>query len=157
MAQLDPIAHLKSSLELQTTRMVNDLHALPAETLGTSHAGCARSPLYIVAECSGVNRWFAAALLHPGTPRPSAEERDAYYASIDSTEKAIAELRSSVEELKAAYDGLDVNALGDQVEGMLNRPATLFAIASLPIGHMMYHDGQLNYLQTLHNDDTIHW
>jgi hypothetical protein len=37
------------------------------------------------------------------------------------------------------------------------RPVQKFGPASLPINHMMYHDGQFNFLQTLYGDDKIHW
>jgi hypothetical protein len=32
-----------------------------------------------------------------------------------------------------------------------------FALAHLASIHMMYHDGQLNYIQSLHGDGEIHW
>ena len=36
-------------------------------------------------------------------------------------------------------------------------PATRLAAAGIASMHMMYHDGQLNYVHMLHGDMEMHW
>jgi hypothetical protein len=157
MPALNVKEYLVSSLRMQHTRLVNDLKALPNETHLRSYAGCARTPLYMIAECAWVNDWMATFLETGKSDRLPREEQDALFGSVDTAEKALAMLDNSVNRLAAAYEALDENTLGDITDQPLGRPTPKFAPASLPIGHMMYHDGQLNYIQTLLGDDKIHW
>ena len=57
----------------------------------------------------------------------------------------------------AAFETLDENTLGETSDIPFGRPMSRMAIAELPAIHMMYHDGQLNYVQTLNGDKDIHW
>ncbi len=91
------------------------------------------------------------------TPRPSPEQRDAHLRSFDTEEKALAYLAQETARLLEAIDALDPVTLGDTSDEPLGRPMSLFAVAELPAMHMMYHDGQLTYLQTLHGDTENHW
>ena len=157
MAALDLKAYLISSLRMQYSRLLKDLQALPEETHSRSHAGCARTPLYMVAECAWVNNWIAGFLQTGNSDRLSQEEQDARFNSVDTTEKAISLLEESVATLTAAYEALDPDTLGDISDKPFGRPMPKFAPASLPVNHLMYHDGQLNYIQTLLGDDKVHW
>ena len=65
-------------------------------------------------------------------------------------------LEEQTQRLVDALGNLDVNTLGDMVEGPMG-PTPRLAIAQLPATHMMYHDGQLNYIQTLYGDKEMHW
>ena len=157
MAELDVKAYLIASLKQQHGRLVKDLQALPPETHLKSFAGCARTPLYMVAECAWVNGWIAELLEGGPAKRMTDEEEEAFYGSVDTAEKALAMLDASVAKLKAAYDSLDAETLGDITDKPFGRPVPLFQPAFLPISHLMYHDGQLNYIQSLYGDDKIHW
>lgn len=96
----------------ETAKMyINDLGHIPEDKLASVPMGKARPPLEFTAECAGFNGFVAAALA--GTPRevPSEEQRSAYYASIDSLEKATAELNSSVNQLAAAIEAQSQESL----------------------------------------------
>ena len=89
--------------------------------------------------------------------RRAPEEREAYLNSFDTAEKVLAYLDSSCAELVEAIDGFDDNEWGDVTNFPFGRPMTFFGVAELPSIHQFYHDGQLNYIQTLYEDREIHW
>lgn len=157
MAGLNVKEYLVNSLRMQHGRLVKDLNTLPEEARAKSYAGCAKSPLTMIAECAWVNGWIVEVIEGGPAKRLTDEEEAALFGSVDTTEKALAMLEESVAKLSAAYEALDENTLGDLTDKPFGRPVPLFQVASLPIGHLMYHDGQINYIQTLHGDDKIHW
>ena len=159
MSDLQPRAHLRAFIELAYRRLAADLRAIPEDIVNVSPGGDARPALHIVAECATVNGQIAASL-STGAPllRLSPEEREAHLRSFDTAEKALAFLAQETQKLLEAVDGLDESTLDDEVSReVMGRPITRFALAELPAGHMMYHDGQLNYIHTLHGDRQIHW
>ncbi|HZO90085.1 MAG TPA: DinB family protein [Chthonomonadaceae bacterium] len=157
MSALQPKQHLREMIQSARHRLVNDLKAIPAEKQNERPGGCARSALHIVAECATLNGTIATFLRTGTMNRLSREEREAHLRSFDTEETALAYLEQETQRLLEAVDTLDENTLGDVSTEPLGRPMSRFALAGLPAGHMMYHDGQLNYIQTLHGDDKIHW
>lgn len=157
MAALEPKAHLRGFTERAHRLLTNDLKAIAADKNNVCPGGCARPALHIVAECAALNG-FIARILRGETPeRPGPEQREAHLRSFDTVEKALAYLEEQTQSLLAAIDTLDETTLGDVSEQPLGRPMSRFALAELPASHMMYHDGQLNYIQTLHGDGQMHW
>ncbi len=158
MSFLDQKAHLEAMTRNQTTRLVNDLKAIPAEKQNVSLGGTARAPLNIVAECGMVNG-FVAAFLATGTApeRPSGEARDTFLASFDTEEKALTYFAAQTEALIAAFHGLSEETLAETTSELFGRPMTRLAVAELPAIHMSYHDGQLNFIHSLLGDSQMHW
>lgn len=157
MAALDPKQHLIGFTKLTSTRLANDLKALDAEKSVLCPGGSGRTPVHIVAECALVNRFVAGWLKTGETNRGSSEEREKIMTSYDTKEKALALLEEETQNLLAVLESLDPATLGDESEQPLGRPMSRFAVAELPAAHMMYHDGQLNYIHTLHDDTDMHW
>lgn len=150
--------HLRAQTERAHRLLTNDLKAIALDRQNASPGGVARPALHIVAECAMVNA-FIADYLRTGTaaPRPSPEERETRLRSFDTAEKALACLDQATQNLLQTIEALDESTLGEISDQPLGRPVTRFALAELPSVHMMYHDGQLNYLQTLHGDSVNHW
>lgn len=157
MAALDPKQHLIGFTQLMHDRLANDLKALDDAKSVLCPGGAGRTPVHIVAECALVNRFVATWLTTGETNRGTSEEREALMASHDTKEKALALLEEETQKLLAVLESLDPETLGDELEKPLGRSLSRFAVAELPAAHMMYHDGQLNYIQTLHDDTDIHW
>ena len=158
MSELDPKTHLKGMLARIKGLVANDLNAIPVEKRNVSPGGAGRTPLNIVAECAHVNQrcsQYLKTLVPPD--RLSPEEREAHLNSFDTAEKALAYLEETAAELAEAIDGFDDAKWGETTEFPFGRPMTLFGIAELPSVHLMYHDGQLNYIQTLYDDTEVHW
>ena len=146
----------KAATERGAKFLANNLNAIAEDKRNECTGGCAHTPLFIVAECGTVNGMVAKMLTGEAFERPSAEQRQAYLESFDTTEKALAHLSSETQSLLAAIDSLDESSFGDFVQTPIGE-RTVFGLAELPMWHMSYHDGQLNYLQTLHNDAEMHW
>jgi uncharacterized damage-inducible protein DinB len=158
MSALQPKVHLRTLLERVHHMVVKDLQAIETEKLTASPGGVARDPLHIAAELGMANRYFADYLAtRQLAPRPSPEEREAHMRSFDTLEKALTYLDQETQNLLSVIDGLDENTLGETTNDMFRLPMTLFAVAEFAAMHMMYHDGQLNYIHTLYGDKEIHW
>jgi len=156
--ELDLKAHLKGMAERMKGLLISDVRAIPADKHTACPGGCAKSPLYMIAECATVNM-MVAHYLKTGErlPRPSADERDALLKSYTDTEKTLAFLEESVVKYREAVDGFDAARFAEHNNEFFGRPMTNFGIAELVGVHMMYHDGQLNYIQMLLGDSNIHW
>jgi hypothetical protein len=158
MSALQPIAQLRGFTELAYTVFAKDLKALPDDKLNAGCGESGRAPLHIAAECGLVNQRVAGYLRGEELPRPSPEEREALLCSFDTREKALAFLEEGTQTLLKALEELDENTLGDVDEKFFEgMPMSRFSVAQLPAVHMMYHDGQLNYIQTLYGDKQMHW
>ncbi len=156
MTAFNAKAHLREATERGAKHLKNNLLALAEDKRNTCPGGCAHTPIFMVAECGAVNGMVARLLNKEVFERPSSEQRQAYLTSFDTTEKALALLEENTAKLTAAIDGLDESTLGDTVQTMIGE-RTMFGLAEIPMWHMSYHDGQLNYLQTLHDDGEMHW
>jgi hypothetical protein len=156
MSTLDIKAHLRDSTQRAHRLLTNDLKAIAADQTNVCPGGCARPALHIVAECAAVNGMIATLLEGGEFQRPSPEDRERFFASFDTGEKALAFLDQETQRLLTVYENLDESTLAD-VSTQIGRPMTRMAMAELPGWHMMYHDGQLNYIQTLHGDSEMHW
>lgn len=158
MPALNPQEHLLAMVSHVAGRLANDLKAIPDEQANACPGGCARSAVNIVAECATLNGLVARFLRTGEAPqRPTPEQRAAHLASFDTKEKALAYLEQETNALREALQAVEENTLGEVTEAMFGRPMTRYAVAELTYTHMMYHDGQLNYIHTLHGDDKVHW
>jgi hypothetical protein len=157
MTALDPKKHLAAFTERVHGLLIKDLTAIPEDRHDECPGGCAHPALRVVAECAAVNGLVASYLSTGRAERLPPDQREAHLNSFDTAEKALAYLEQETRKLISAFECLDESTLGDRDDTFFGRPMTRFAIAELPAVHMMYHDGQLNYLQTLHGDDKIHW
>ncbi|HVL40460.1 MAG TPA: DinB family protein [Fimbriimonadaceae bacterium] len=137
--------------------MVKDLRHIPEDKLNVSPMGCARPPLEFVAECAGFNGLIARAIRGEAGEIPSQEQRRAYYASIDTFEKAQNALENSVEALASALEQATDADLLRTTAAPWGEQVPIYRLASLCGYHMSYHDGQLNYIQCLYGDDKFHW
>lgn len=156
MTVLNPRAHLKAVTARAQSLLANDLEALAEDKACAIPGGVTRPAIEVVVECAALNGAIATLLTTGEMNRPDPEQRKAFFASFTTREQAKAFLEKQTQQLLATLDGLDENTLGDIIKGPLG-PMTRFAIAEIPYMHMMYHDGQLNYLQALHGDSEMHW
>lgn len=147
------IDRIKSTAEMY----IKDLGFIPKDKLAVSPMGKARPALEFTAECAGFNFFVAALAL--GAPKgvPSDDERKAFYASIDTLEKATTTLQASVDQLTSALSGVSEEALFEPATAPWGEETTLYRLADITATHMAYHDGQLNYIQALYGDDSSHW
>ena len=90
MTAFDAKAHLRAMTERGAKHLTNNLNALAQDKRNECPAGCAHTPLFMVAECGGVNGMVAKMLSGETLDFPSQDERTALLKSFDTTEKALA-------------------------------------------------------------------
>ncbi len=140
---------------LSDSLMVN-LKAIHEEKRNVSPGGIARSPIYMVAECAAVNGMLGDFLAGREVAIPAAEEREAFYRSFTTAEKAMALLEKNTTSVMEAVAHLSEEALAEVIPTPFGREMSRFDFAELIMGHMNYHIGQLNYIQTLYGDAESH-
>ena len=156
MTAINPRAALRAAIERTHKNLVNDLNATPDAKLNSGSGGVSRPAIEIVVECGSVNGMVTGALTGVAPAPSDPEQRKAFVASLQTKESVLTYLEQQTQQLLAAVDGVDENKLGDMVETPLG-PMTLFGLVELSAMHMMYHDGQLNYIQAMHGDSEMHW
>lgn len=134
-----------------------DLKHMPEGCFNESHGGKARTVADIVAEVSGLNM-MVVGILNGATPAmPSDEERAAYTASLNNAEACINAIRSSGEAIAQAIKDTSEATFAEMTTAPWGMSLTKYQFANIVVNNMWYHDGQLNYLQSLHGDDQVHW
>ena len=156
MAQLDLAAHLRATTKTAYDNLVNDLNALDEDKASDSLDEALRPAIKVVAECGSVNGLLADLVATGAATSPSPDERAAYYASVTTRAGALTELEKGTQKLYAAIAGVAPDRWGETVQTPLGS-MTLLGAASFAAQHMMYHDGQINYLHMLHGDTEMHW
>lgn len=131
---------------------LGDLKAISEEDLLNSPAGQARAPIDFTYEVVLINRRIASRLRGETPPPMTFEGWMVAPEEFRSKEAAVREMESSVKEI--------VDAIGTDVMRTIvtpERESTAFEMANFGALHIMYHDAQLNYLQSMKGDMAMHW
>jgi len=156
MAEVNISADLRATIERAYNNLVNDLNALDEDkAVGTPNTAL-RPAIKVVAECASVNGLLASLITTGAVSMGSPEEREAYYASITTRAVALAELETGTQKLYEAIAAITPDRWGETVQTPLG-PMTVMGAAGFGALHMMYHDGQINYVHMLHGDTEMHW
>jgi len=86
----------------------------------------------------------------------SDEAKDQLLVHINTYEDALAELTSSSDILAKAYQSVSDERIKDALQN-LSQPGSLARTMGVGIIHLIYHWGQLGYLQTLWGDQEDHF
>ena len=155
---MDIAGKIITTIERMKGRLITNLLAVPEEKRTVSPGGDARTPLLVAAECGLINALVTSRLT--GGPLPdhiAISERDAYLTRFADADAVIAYIHEQTEQLYAAIRAIDLATWEDSIEILPGRPAmSRFDIAMLPATHFAYHDGQLNFIHTLHGDTKRH-
>jgi hypothetical protein len=136
---------------------VADLKHIPEDKLTVSPGGVARPPLTFTAECIGFNNMIADFLSGGQPTMPEPEKIEKFYASIDTYDKGAAGITASAAKIKAALEAMEPSKLDEIVTAPWGAPMPLGVLTRIAATHMIYHDGQLNYIQSLYGDGAMHW
>ncbi len=153
--QIDPKAHIIGFTNMMTDMLLNDLDFIPKDKLDASPMGVARTPRDFVAECAGFSRYVAWAIT--GEPKLTEEERKVWVKGLDTIDKAINGLKFATKELVEAIESQTQDQLASEVMTPWGTPTTKFGLANMAAAHVMYHNGQVNYIQSLYGDADNHW
>ncbi|MGC4044615.1 MAG: hypothetical protein QM758_12540 [Armatimonas sp.] len=159
MAKLNPKVALNDQIIQAKTFLTKDLKAIPADKQGTTFDGCSRSALSIVSECGGNCAIITKILQGASGHEMTREEMGAlmHPFEVETEENVLAYLEEKSGELLRFISECDEDTLGDICPEFPWGQLTRFDVAMVPAGHMMYHDGQLNFIQTLIGDGDVHW
>ncbi len=141
-----------TNLDKAHDRYRKDIESLTHEQLNTCHGG-ARSAYDFTYEVANVNNRVAMRVRgqDPGAPTDGwtvAPE------DFKSKEACLAGLAESVETVKAAFaECADFSEIRDFPTGKMS----MFELANFMCIHMTYHDGQLNFIQAMADDQVVHW
>jgi hypothetical protein len=143
-------------LRMSASLFMKDLEAMPEEMLCSCPGGKARSGLDLAYEVTTVNNMVADKA--NGQPIPMPEKIQGWMRAPEGLTKqqVIADFTNSVD---GACNGL-AKLTDEQLDEILETPMgpmPLINMAQILPSHIMYHSGQLNYIQTLHGDDAWHW
>lgn len=152
---IDPLAEFVASrIEKIGNLFVKDIGFTPESVLAGG-GGSSRSVLDFVSECARFNRFVTATIRGEATKEMRAAIREG--TAPATLGEAQTDLKDSVDELVRHLRQLDAEAINRKVISHWGTRMTLAEFASMTSEHMMYHDGQLNYLQAMAGDGAVHW
>jgi hypothetical protein len=138
--------------------LVAAVEAMPADKQTWRPLDEGRDALDQLVELTSLNFVAAEALRTKSNPVFSDAAEAKMKAELDTVPKALAGLQSSCDAVVSALESLSDDELEKTVtlpfRGGIVRP--LSWLAFLPIRHMSYHYGQINYIQTLYGDKDMH-
>lgn len=147
---------VKSMMKMCADDYARDIDALSHEKMSSSFGGSARVPYDFCYEVAVVNR-RAAARLSGGDPGPwpfsGWAEAPEEFRSPDAIK---AELAASFEAVAAALEPLTDADLAKTIT-VRDETTPISEFVTMTLYHAGYHNGQLNYIQSLHGDLDVHW
>lgn len=143
-----------SALRTIEGMFVSDLKWIPADKLGASPMGSARSAADFAGEVAGFNTYVAAALLGKGNEVNMEGLPSTADLNCDQCSKCVSD---SVQKLVDAISSISEEQFMQTVHAPWGSEMPGFELVRMAIWHMWYHDGQINYIQTLYGDTENHW
>ncbi|MBS1724693.1 MAG: DinB family protein [Armatimonadetes bacterium] len=143
---------LKRTVKLFT----QDLEALPEEAYTKSFGANARTVADLVYEVDQVNDHIVSTVLGENPPDWSFEGWVRAPEDFQSKEAVIAGFKASTDRAIAMAEGLSEDQMSDKVVTEWGE-TTKYERCRFMATHMMYHSGQLNFIQTLLGDTEWHW
>ncbi|HLK59831.1 MAG TPA: DinB family protein [Chthonomonadaceae bacterium] len=129
--------------------------ATPEERLNWQPLDNGRTILDQLVECTLANRKWTNILRsrrYADLGRAAAEQ---VYAELDTLSKVVPRLRETAADLAAAIEAVPDAVLAQTVETPWG-PYTLARSCTHAYWNMVYHEGQINYIQTLYGDFDEH-
>lgn len=138
--------------------LVKDTKYIPEGKFCFCPMGCAKTAEDILRECAGTNARIAASLRSEDPTTSAAylefQKKVDAASGLEAFDKLVME---SSEIVCEAIDGIADADLGKQMKMPWGAMFPAAAAIFLPAQHMSYHDGQINYIQTLLGDGVFHW
>lgn len=148
--------YLAAELAKSKRMYLEDLAAMSHDQLDSGAGGASRTGYDMTYEVVLVNKRILSRLKfeEPTVTMPKGWT----IAPVDFRNKDVAmkEFESTMDALIQAWDALPEDQIGRKIETAMgdSSPYDLVALAG---HHAGYHDAQLNYLQAIHEDQTVHW
>jgi hypothetical protein len=155
---IDARGYLKGWLAALQDMYGKDVRAIPEDKWNATFGGCTRSACELTADAVQLLDWAAEALRgNVIAVTPSPDRLDGMKSECATRDAATARLGKSCGQFVAALSDASDEALNAMVTPPWQMPTPLYMIAQIAVSHVWYHDGQLNYIQSLLGDDKVHW
>jgi hypothetical protein len=154
---VDARAYLKGWAMALADMTGKDIRAIPEDKWNSTFGGCAKSACEATADAVSLLLWTIEALKGNVIQTDDPDARQMVAAQCASRESAAAALTGACAAFGAALSEASDEALNATVMPPWKMPAPLFMMANIAVSHIWYHDGQLNYIQSLLGDDKVHW
>jgi hypothetical protein len=134
-----------------------DVHAMPHAMLAATCGGASRCGYDLIFELVGFFDTFGKLLSDgPSEVQGPSGGWARCGAEFQNKESSMAELDRAAGSFVKALEEYK----GDFVRDEFPSPVGSFTplgLGQLAVSHLMYHSGQLNYIQTIHGDEGFHW
>lgn len=139
-----------------TKRYIDDLNAMGEDQLTTCPGGCARTPADFTHEVTFINRRIAKRL---NGQDPGPFEFKGWMTAPDEMRTKAAAVKEFQESAKEIEDAL-ANIPEEEMLRKIETPSgetSPYDLVTFCAMHIIYHDAQLNYIQSLGGDAEMHW
>ncbi len=153
--EIDAVASVANWTRRLGGMYANDLKALSDEAFTTSAGAKARTAQDFTSEVMDMNAYVQGLLTGEGWNEPTPEEKEAKVKSL-TREAAMGAIVASC---NALADAMEANRhkMAETTKATWGEEMSLFAFSNLAANHIMYHDGQVTFIQSLHGDAEMHW
>jgi hypothetical protein len=154
---VDARAYLKGWAMALADMTSKDIRAIPEEKWTATYGGCTKPACEVTTDAVSLMLWVNEALKGNVIETDEPDARDRVASLCASREGAISALVQACRVFGAALTEASDEALNATITPPWKMPAPLYMLANIAVSHIWYHDGQLNYIQTLLGDDKVHW
>jgi hypothetical protein len=152
---IDARAYLNGWLQGVTGMYLADVAALPEDKWTATFGGCTRPASELTGDALNFLAWTTHVL--KGEAAPDMRETMGPMIARCGTKESASE---AMKEVTAAFSAAFMAASDEALNATVAVPwgeSPLFGICNTAVSHIWYHDGQLNYIQSLLGDDQVHW
>ena len=135
--------------------LIAAMTAMPEEKRNWRPLGAGRAVNELLLECILVNLKWAATLRNRDYTRVSSEVAVSLHAVVGASQELTEYLCRSTTELIDAIESVDNDELAEVIE----TPFGMYSLADcclIAYWNSVYHEGQINYIQTLYGDQARH-
>lgn len=155
--KVDAKAELANWTRRLTGMFAADLKAIAESSYTICPGGKCRTVAEFTSEVVGFNFMVSNLLKGQPAPMPSDEERAAFASKFTTTDFCVQSIKDSGEALASAIEAATEESMAEPVTMPWGETMSKWAMANLTANHILYHDGQLNYIQSLNGDAEMHW
>lgn len=132
-----------------------DILATPEDKWNAGMGGETRPASVLTADALSLMEWTTEALKGNETDHQAILER--MKGECATREGAKACLEKTCSEFSSALAGAIDERLSSEIMAPWQMPTPVVILAHIAVNHLWYHDGQINYIQCLIGDGTVHW
>lgn len=155
MQGIDARGYLIGWANALTNMYSADIKAIPDDKWNATFGGCTRSACEVTADALSLLVWTTATL--KGATADHGGAMEALKGTCGTKEAAVSNVENLVAEFCAALGSASDDLLNSNVTPPWQMETPVFMLAEIAVSHLWYHDGQLNYIQSLLGDEKVHW